>query len=139
MLFILSIYTRVSNYVNWINSKVKFNSFSSLPPAVTVVTTITTPALNVECKNLNDFVCNLYSKRYCGSMAYISGALFSNYCPKSCNTCGGNNKPSEYLASDLTTNQPCVDISSSCSSWKLYCNSLLSYTKHPCRKTCNLC
>lgn len=130
----------MSNYINWINSKVKINfgntgNFAALTVAPTN-SYISVPVTSFDCKNVNEIACNLYSKRYCESMAFINGVSFSEYCPKTCNKCipgtSVNTVPNQIK-------ETCIDSTLSCSLWKNFCNNLLSYQQHPCKKTCKLC
>lgn len=136
------IYTRVSNYINWINSKTFINFAPT--PSTFVFPIQTSQTVVQECKNTNDLVCKLYSNSYCNTMAYIGAELFSAYCIKFCNRCPIYSFTHQTLPPSLPPLQPsfsqdCFDTSPSCDSWKMYCYTFLQYGKNPCRKTCNMC
>ena len=106
-------------------NKLKFLSLTVLLVLIPLSSTQTA----TQCKNLNDFVCNL-SKGLCQSDMTKLGTTVSQYWPVTCGVC----------TPDIANVEPCTDkYSGVCALFKNHCNLFSSSSDHPWKKTCLIC
>ena len=106
-------------------NKLKFLSLAVL----LVLIPLNSAQTATQCKNLNDFVCNL-SKGLCQSDINKLGTTVSQYCPLTCGLC----------TPDGTNIEQCTDeYTGLCTLFKKHCNLFSSSLDHPCKKTCLIC